>query len=108
MESYNSWQDLFDTYQSLPDWMKLAWLVVPPAFVLGLLALLLRYRLAGKRAAGANDGTLAYTIHSDGKGGFFVHAHDSAHRDSAGALSAPASEARVLPLPGARSELTRM
>ena len=32
----NFWQDFFDTYQSLPDWMKLAWLVVLPAFALGL------------------------------------------------------------------------
>jgi len=46
---YNLWQDAFDTYQSLSDWIKLAWLIVPPAFVLGLLALVLHYRLAAKR-----------------------------------------------------------
>ena len=32
MESYSFWQDFFDTYQSLSDWMKFAWLVVPPGF----------------------------------------------------------------------------
>lgn len=37
MDSYNFWQDLFDTYQSLSDWMKTLWLIVPPAFALGAL-----------------------------------------------------------------------
>jgi len=49
VDDYNLWQDAFDTYQSLSDWVKIAWLVVPPAFVLGLLALVLHYRLAAKR-----------------------------------------------------------
>ena len=49
MDAYNFWRDLFDTYQSLSDWMKLAWLVVPPAFLLGLVALILRYRRDGRR-----------------------------------------------------------
>jgi len=52
MESYNVWQDAFDTYQSLPDAVKLAWVIMPPAFLLGLLALVLHYRLATKRIAG--------------------------------------------------------
>ena len=43
MEDYNFWQDFFDTYQSLPDWMKALWLIVPPAFLLGLIALIMRY-----------------------------------------------------------------
>ena len=52
MDDYNFWQDFFDTYQSLSDWMKLAWLIVPPAFLLAFVALFMRYRLACKRRAG--------------------------------------------------------
>lgn len=48
MDTYNFWQDFFDTYQSLSDWLKVLWLIVPPAFVLGLVALTLRFRLAGR------------------------------------------------------------
>lgn len=32
MEPYNFWQDFFDTYQSLNDWIKALWLIVPPVF----------------------------------------------------------------------------
>ena len=31
---YNFWRDLLDTYQSLPDWLKFCWLVIPAATVL--------------------------------------------------------------------------
>jgi len=46
MDPYNFWADLFDTYQSTADWIKALWIVSVPAFVLGLVALILRYRLA--------------------------------------------------------------
>ncbi|WP_156892533.1 hypothetical protein [Salaquimonas pukyongi] len=49
MEDYNFWQDFFDTYQSLSDWMKFAWLIVPPAFLPGLVALVLHFRMGGAR-----------------------------------------------------------
>ena len=75
MESYNFWRDFFDTYQSLSDWMKFAWLVVPPAFVLGLVALFLWYRLATKRAAEPETGTLAYTVFSSQNGDLRIHTH---------------------------------
>jgi len=52
VEPYNFWQDFFDTYQSLSDWMKFAWLIVPPAFVLGLVALVLHFRTVGGRNKG--------------------------------------------------------
>ena len=52
VEPYNFWQDFFDTYQSLSDWMKFAWLIVPPAFVLGLVALVLHFRAVGGRNRG--------------------------------------------------------
>lgn len=97
MESYNFWQDFFDTYQSLSDWMKFAWLVVPPAFVLGLVALFLWYGLATKRAAEPETGTLAYTVFSNQNGGLRIYAHDGAD-----ALTAERSEAALLPLPGTR------
>ncbi len=96
MESYNFSQDLFDTYQSLSDWMKLAWLVVPPAFLLGLLALVMRYRLASKRGAKAVRGTLAYTILPDENGGLRIYAHDGGS-----GLAVPTSQPTMLPLPDA-------
>ncbi|MEG9884327.1 MAG: hypothetical protein V6Z86_06870 [Hyphomicrobiales bacterium] len=37
MDDYHFWQDVFDTYQSLSDWMKFAGLVVPLVFLLGLI-----------------------------------------------------------------------
>ena len=30
---YNFWRDLLDTYQSLPDWLKLLWLLIPAAMI---------------------------------------------------------------------------
>ncbi|WP_272950769.1 hypothetical protein V6582_15340 [Agrobacterium vitis] len=44
MADYNVWADLFDTWQSTSDWVKALIIVVPPAFVATMLALLLRYR----------------------------------------------------------------
>jgi len=95
MESYNFWQDFFDTYQSLSDWMKFAWLVVPPAFLLGLLALAMRYRLAAKRATEPDTGNLAYTVFSDENGILRIYTHDGAE-----AVADERPEATVLPLPG--------
>lgn len=75
MEDYNFWQDLFDTYQSLSDWMKLAWLVVPPAFLLGLIALILRFRLTSKERSDATDGELIYSVRSDEENEFRIYGH---------------------------------
>ena len=52
MGNYNFWQDLFDTYQSLSDWLKILWLIVPPAFVLALVALTLRFRIESRKGLG--------------------------------------------------------
>ena len=68
MEHYNFWQDFFDTYQSLSEWMKTLWLVVPSAFLLGLIALILRYRIVCKRAENGITGDLVCTIHRDAHG----------------------------------------
>ncbi len=76
METYNFWQDFFDTYQSLSDWMKFAWLAIPPVFALGLAALILRYRIARKRVDMAIPGDLIYTIHRDDYGELHIYRHD--------------------------------
>jgi hypothetical protein len=93
---YNFWKDFFDTYQSLSDWMKALWLIVPPAFLLGLLALVMRYRLAAKRAIEPDAGSLAYSVFSDENGILRIYTHDGADP-----LAAERPEATVLPLPGA-------
>jgi hypothetical protein len=76
MEQYNFWQDLLDAYQSLSDGLQLAWLVVPAIFLLGCLALLLRYRLASRRLACLAGGRLAYTVFNGEDGRLRVFAHD--------------------------------
>ena len=65
--------------------------------------MLLRYRLAGRRAPQVTHGTLAYTIHSDETGGLFVYAHDGTAPDGVEALAATPSAAKVPPLAGADS-----
>jgi len=75
MENYNFWQDFFDTYQSLSDWTKALWLIVPPAFLLGLVALVLRFRLDSKRADHGIDGELIYSIRRDDKNRFHIFRH---------------------------------
>ncbi len=94
MDHYNFWQDFFDTYQSLSDWMKFAWLVVPPAFLLGFVALIMRYRLAGKHAAEPETGKLAYTVFADENGRLRIYTHGGAD-----ALVAARSDVAVLPVP---------
>ena len=55
--------------------MKMLWLIVPPAFVLRLVALILRYRLMSNRAKDTDAGTLAYTVTSDETGGLRIYPH---------------------------------
>jgi hypothetical protein len=75
MEDYNFWQDLFDTYQSLPDWMKFAWLVIPPSFLLGLIAMFMRYRLATRSQNKIINGELIYSVRSDEENELRVYRH---------------------------------
>ncbi|MUZ95804.1 protein kinase [Agrobacterium vitis] len=49
MADYNVWADIFDTWQSMADWVKALAIITPPVFAMGVLALLLRYRLALRR-----------------------------------------------------------
>jgi hypothetical protein len=78
MDDYHFWQDFFDTYQSLSNWTKALWLIVPPAFVLGLIALILRHRVAVKEAEHGLRGDLVYTIHQDGDDKLHVYRHGAA------------------------------
>jgi hypothetical protein len=65
MDPYNFWQDFFDTYQSLSDWIKALWLIVPPGFVLALIALVMRPRTGRNRPDQIPNGELIYSIHRD-------------------------------------------
>ena len=78
MDDYNFWQDFFDTYQSLSDGTKALWLIVPPAFVLGLIALVMRHRVAVRQAENGTRGDLVYTIHRDGDNKLHVYRHGAA------------------------------
>jgi len=69
MEDYNFWQDFFDTYQSLPDWLKTLWLLIPPGFVLALIWLFRR------RAGRASDGELLYTVCREPGGLIQIYRH---------------------------------
>jgi len=73
MENYNFWQDFFDTYQSLSDWMKFAWLIVPPIFLLGLIALIRKER---KRVDYPIEGELIYSIHRDKQNQLHIFRHN--------------------------------
>ena len=50
MTDYSFWQDFFDTYQSLSDLIKILWLIVPPLFVLALVAIVLYFKARSKEA----------------------------------------------------------
>jgi hypothetical protein len=78
MDGYNFWQDFFDTYQSLSDPTKALWLIVPPVFLLGLMALILRYRVAVRQAETGMRGDLIYTIHRDANDQLHVYRHGAA------------------------------
>lgn len=75
MQDYNFWQDFFDTYQSLPDWIKALWLIIPPAFILGLAALVMRLRIDGKQADPRFTGGLVYSIYRDNEDQCHILSH---------------------------------
>ncbi len=78
MEDHPFWQDFFDTYQSLSNGTKALWLIAPPAFVLGLIALILRHRVEVRKVENGMRGDLAYTIHRDDNDQLHVYRHGSA------------------------------
>jgi hypothetical protein len=82
MTDYNFWQDFFDTYQSLSDWLKILWLIVPPTFVLGLVALTMRFRIENKRADKGLDGELIYSLHRDAQNRVHIVSHSPSAEES--------------------------
>ena len=77
MDDYNFWADLLDTFQSSPDWIKALWIVAVPGFLLGVLALVLRFRLATMEATPSADRKLAYSIVCDENGFYRIYTHDT-------------------------------
>ena len=79
MEDISAWQAFLGTYQSLADWIKALWLIVPPAFIFAMTALLAR----GRRAVPEADGELVYTVHRDAAGQYRIlrHAPPDARED---------------------------
>lgn len=75
MTDYNFWADLLDTFQSSSDWIKALWLLIPPGFLLVVIAILMRYRIAGKRTEMALDGELIYSVHRRADGEMQIVSH---------------------------------
>ncbi|MDQ0998097.1 hypothetical protein QFZ34_003279 [Phyllobacterium ifriqiyense] len=65
MDNYNFWADFLDTFQSSPDWIKALWLLIPPGFLLGLIAIVMRFSMANKQMNHTSKGELIYSIHRD-------------------------------------------
>lgn len=66
--------DFFDTYQSLSDFMKALWLIVPPAFLLGAIAILRDWPT--RRRTDRDDlGELVYSVYRDEDGLFHIVSH---------------------------------
>ena len=109
MEDYNFWQDFFDTYQSLSDPTKALWLIVPAGFLLGLIALILRHRVAVRQAEHSLRGDLVYTIHRDGDDKLHVYRHGPAlDREPALVLfDQPNGGDAVSGIPGTSPRMTR-
>ncbi|MBN9044227.1 MAG: hypothetical protein J0H18_01010 [Rhizobiales bacterium] len=63
MGDYNFWADLLDTFQTSPDWIKALWVLMPPGFLLGLVALLLRFQAAISKTDGPRAGRLLYSVY---------------------------------------------
>ena len=78
MQYYNFWQDLFDTYQSLPNWLKLAWLIVPPAFIYLMASLFIRYRSSKLSQVLPPENQLVYTVYQDRDNEIHFYRHKDA------------------------------
>lgn len=77
MQDYNFWADLLDTYQSLSIWIKTLWLVVPSTFLLVMLTIILRHKIAYRRADIKFPGELVYSIRRDDHKQLHVYHHNS-------------------------------
>ncbi|MEI4481846.1 MULTISPECIES: hypothetical protein [unclassified Phyllobacterium] len=65
MTEYNFISDFLDTFQSSPDWIKALWLLIPPGFLLGLIAMAMRFSIAKTQVAPREQGELIYSVHRD-------------------------------------------
>ena len=65
MTEYNFISDFLDTFQSSPDWIKALWLLIPPGFLLGLIAIVMRFSMANKQMNHSSKGELIYSVHRD-------------------------------------------
>ena len=65
MEDYNIWADVLNTFKLSAEWVKALWIVVPPAFVLGLIWLFFRRRVV---RVDPDGGELLYTIYKQPNG----------------------------------------
>ena len=81
METYNFWQDVFDTYQSLSWDLQLAWLVLPPLFLLGFVVVVLRFWLTWRQLGPVGRGDLVYTVYRNDFGTYEVYRHDASDAD---------------------------
>lgn len=63
MTDYNFLADLLDTFQSSPDWIKALWLLTPPGFLLGLIAMAMRFHIANKQMDHGSKSELIYSVH---------------------------------------------
>lgn len=58
MEDYNLWADLLRSYRASPDIIKALWVLAPPGFVLGLVAILRLTRRSPRR----DEDDIVYTM----------------------------------------------
>jgi len=63
MEEYNFWADLLRSYRDSPDIIKALWVLAPPGFVLGLVAVV---RLTRRKARRDDEIVYMMTRDSDG------------------------------------------
>lgn len=75
MDNYYFWEDLFDTYQSLSDFIQALWLIVPASFIIAILVI--RRRCPNKKSD--RQSTLIYTVHQNNDGDLSVYHHDKTH-----------------------------
>ncbi len=75
MNDYNFWAHLLDTFQASPDLIKAIWLLIPPFFMLGLVALTLRFKIDSKRADKGLGGELVYSVLRDAQNRVHIISH---------------------------------
>ena len=79
MDDYNLWQDLFDTFQSLAQWLKFYFMTLLAMTVLAPMVLVPWYLLQRRRLklmAQPGRGKLVCTITRNADGELEVYAHD--------------------------------